>query len=787
MLRRSTRERLLLLAALAGSSAVLPPVSRAQDAQKLEQELRELEAESQQLAAEPLRGAPARSATYVEERLTDGELFYRLQDYVRASIILTDIVDNYPQHPAMPDALFLLGESLYSAGDYLGARTRLRQLIARADEPAFRPYASRSLGRLIEIAIHTRDFDGVESYFERLSRLPPQEIEAATAYYRAKYLYNRAVSSEDVTRGGTDLKTASIDTAGLRSARQAFEAVAETSPYFPQARYFIGVILTLERQFPQAIEAFRRVLRAQVTTPEQGQVVELAQLALGRLYYETDQLDQAAEMYQSVPRTSQWFDVALYEIAWVYIRMGDSTRAERALEVLSIAAPDSRYIADGSILRGNLLLRNGQLDDASGVFNKASQNYGPVRDKLDRIAAEHSDMQDYFRGLVRENIAVFDVNTILPAEAVPFASEEADMERALNVLSDLAQARDLVRDTTELMRRLELALDSTNRVNLFGDLRKQKQRTTVLLNRGASLRKGLISYAEQKSPNPSGELATVRAERKQLEDALGKMPEEDSAFADRDADLLGGFQDLSRQLSKYEVELLGMDARIVATERFLLDTQDARANPEGVAAMQGELSGQKGAIADYRKQIDEFKLQLESGRLQVGIGDPRYVHDDEIRRRYGELVDRERQLLASAGQADPRIDTMFSRVNSIDIAANARDAEIERVVEQRTSELKQSVDAESRNVEGYRQQLGTLETEAEDVVGGVTFANFSLVRARFYDLVLRADVGTIDVSWAEREEHRTRVEMLTRSRATEIRALDDEFQEIMDEPKGDEQ
>jgi len=31
------------------------------------------------------------------------------------------------------------------------------------------------------------------------------------------------------------------------------------------------------------------------------------------------------------------------------------------------------------------------------------------------------------------------------------------------------------------------------------------------------------------------------------------------------------------------------------------------------------------------------------------------------------------------------------------------------------------------------------------------------------------------------------VEILTRQRATEIRALDDEFQEIMDEPKGDAQ
>ncbi len=784
MLRRSTRESLLLFAALAGSSAVSLPVSRAQDAQKLEQELRDLETLSQQLAAQPLLGANVRSSTHVEERLTDGELFYRLQDYVRASIILTDIVDNYPQHSAVPDALFLLGESLYSAGDYLGARTRLRQLIARADEPAFRPYASRSLGRLIEIAIRTRDFDGVEGYFERLSRLPPQEIEAATAYYRAKYLYNKAVSAEDVTRGDSTLKTGTIDSEGLRAARQAFESVAESSPYFPQARYFIGVILTLERQFPQAIEAFRRVLRAQVTTPEQAQVVELTQLALGRLYYETDQLDQAIEIYQSVPRTSRWFDVALYEIAWVYIRMGDSTRAERALEVLAIAAPDSRYIADGSILRGNLLLRNGQLDDASAVFTKASQTYGPVRDKLDKIAADHANIRNYFSTLVRENIELFDVNTILPPEAVPFASEEADMERALSALSDLAQARNLVRDTSELMRRLELALDTNNRVNLFADLRRQKKNTTAIRNRAAVLRKGLIALQEQKAPGSSAELTAMRGERQQLETTLGQMPHDEAGFSDRDADLIGGLHDLSRELSRYEVELLGMDARIVATERFLLDTQDARANAEGVAAMQGELASQRGAIEDYRKQIADFKLQLESGRLQVGIGDARYAHDDEVRKRYNELVDRERQLLASMGAADPRLDTMHSRIGTVENAVAVREAEIDRVVEQRTSELKQAIEVETRNVEGYREQLATLETEAEEVIGGVTFANFSLVRARFYDLVLRADVGTIDVSWAEREEHRTRVEMLTRSRAVEIQALDDEFREIMDEPKG---
>ncbi len=767
-------------AAIASCSVVFAPHARAQDARKVEQDLRDLEISTQQLVADPLNGQDLRSATFVEERLTDGELFYRLKDYVRASIILTDIVDNYPQHRAYPDALYLLGESLYSAKDYLGARTRLRQLIARIDEPAFRPYAPKALGRLIEIAIHTRDFDGVDGYFAALGKLPPAEVESATAYYRAKYLYNKAVPTDDVVRGGTDLKTQTVQTAGLDDARKAFELVQANSPYYPQARYFVGTIFVLQRQFPQAIEAFRGVLRSPATTPEHVEIAELTQLALGRLYYETDQLDQAIEQYQSVPRTSKHFDTALYEVAWVYIRMGDSTRAERALEVLTIASPDSKYLADGSILRGNLLLRNGQLDDAAKVFADASAKFGPTRDKLDKVVADHTDTQAYFKDVVRENIETFDAASIFPADAVPFASEEADMERALSTLSDLAQARDLVRETSELMRRLDDGISGSNVVNVFADTRRQRQRTTAAHNRAAALRSDLADVEDRNAP-AGGELANVRDQRKQLEGAIREMPAKEEQFNKRDDELLGGYKGLTKDISELDVELMGMEARITATERFLADTQDARMNPQGVLAMQSELSGQRGAVGDYQAQIKELKFQLEAARLQVGVGDARYQHDDDVRKRYNALIEREHQL---AGASNPQYDGLMRRIATVDSTVAARDSQIDAVVTERVTGMRQVLAAEGTNVEGYRQRLGELEAMAEDVIGGVTAANFNAVRGRFYDLVLRADVGNIDVSWADREEHRQRVELMTRQRATEIKALDDEFQEIMDEPKG---
>ena len=82
------------------SSRGASPAS-AQDLDELNRELTDIEGDRDNLTRQPLQASAVRSPTYVEERLTDGELYYRLQDYLRASIIFTDIVDNFPRHRAV--------------------------------------------------------------------------------------------------------------------------------------------------------------------------------------------------------------------------------------------------------------------------------------------------------------------------------------------------------------------------------------------------------------------------------------------------------------------------------------------------------------------------------------------------------------------------------------------------------------------------------------------------------------------------------------------------------------
>jgi len=120
-------------------ASVTPDVV-AQDLTAANREVSDLESDTQRLMANPVPPHDLKSDTFVEERLTDGELYLRLEDYLRAAILLMDIVEHYPTHRAYPEALFLLGESLFFAGDRLGARKRYAEVIDRSSDPAFSPY-----------------------------------------------------------------------------------------------------------------------------------------------------------------------------------------------------------------------------------------------------------------------------------------------------------------------------------------------------------------------------------------------------------------------------------------------------------------------------------------------------------------------------------------------------------------------------------------------------------------------------------------------------------------------
>ncbi len=69
-----------------------------------------------------------------EQRLSNGELLFRMKDYNRASVVLSEILEEFPNTTSYPDALWLRGETYYAQRDYLAARRDYREIVDHGGE-----------------------------------------------------------------------------------------------------------------------------------------------------------------------------------------------------------------------------------------------------------------------------------------------------------------------------------------------------------------------------------------------------------------------------------------------------------------------------------------------------------------------------------------------------------------------------------------------------------------------------------------------------------------------------
>jgi len=728
---------------------------RADEIGAVEAEAREIRDAGDVLSKQYLGADSFKSKHYAEERLIDGENFYRLKDYQRAAIIFMDVIESYPGHAAYPDALFYFADALFLSRDFYGSRQWFMRLLDEVNKPGMSRFREKALERLIEIAIHLDDFQGVEGYFQQLGQSPGP----AARYIKGKYLY---------FKGDYD------------AARQEFAAVRDDQELVLKATYFSGVLLTKQSRYDEAIEVFRAGVKAKAATAAEQEIIDLMNLGMGRLYYEKDFVENASVAYEAVGRYSAYYDTALYEAASVQIRAGNTIAAERILEVLTLAMPDSKYIPKAKLLRGNLLLRAGRYDEAEKVFDETIGEFTPVRDQLDELMKDQQDTSGFFASLMERSQTSLDVAGLLPPLIVKWVGEEREVQRALDLTADLGVAKEYTRETERLVRLLEAVIDGPSRINAIPTLRDAKRRSQQLSNRVGQLRGTLSRIAQTILPPTDPDVQKLAAERRTLQDKLAALPTSDEAYKRREEQARAVFQRMSQELARNVIRLDSLVAMIVALETFSQNPMYTEgATAQSVGALRDELVRHRAGVEEMRKDIDALKEEVERAGYQVGVGDSLDREDGEIRERMKEIGERERALLRTrGGEQGRRLDQAFAALDETDAVLVRLHGAIDREAERQIEDLTRQVRTERERVKLYRTELVSLNSEAEEVVGGVTQKNFSNVRKKFHQLILRADVGIIDVAWMRKEEHKARGASLNKDRLAEIQNLDSEFSEV---------
>lgn len=738
-----------------------------------------------------------RKSASAERRIGDATMLMGVKDYERAADVLHQLLELYPDHPtAYADGLRLLGETYFRSEQYVAARRVFRRIIEAGDDRRFAPYREQAAVRIVDVALRTGDLEPLGSFLDSMQAEAPSSSAMSYALGKGRY----ALRQWDAAAAALSRVEADSEYGHQARFLQAVIEVKEASPGPVTAPGEVEPAVADDEgqpaepskdRFERAIESFLDVTRLPPDTVEHRHVIDLAWMALGRLYYETDRWKQAVDAYNHIDRDSPEFGPMLYELAWVYVRLGDVVRARRALEVLAVAAPKHQDIADAQLLRADLMLRAGMFDKSLKVYESVRGTYETMRERVDDFLGSTTDPGAYFDTLNLDQLELFESGAQLPALAVRWAKEGNDGDAAFAVVDDITICRRLIRESNDMIDRLNAVLASPNRVRALPGLKRGVQKGLSLHNTLALARlrlaRGLDDVAD--TDDLPGGLRAARRSRQALERRLGLVPVRDADFQKRQDQAQHQWNTASQALQRLQLELDTVQATINGLERMLRDGPQAGVvrDPARQRQLMQELAAQQRNVDQYREIMKQLRRSVEAGKVQSGFGDKRFVEDQEVRTGFRERLWKEVQLSTQGGGGAELaayaklLEPVLRKADQVDGRIGAALERLARKVAARAGELRETIRQETANLVEYAVLLEGLDNESRMVVGEVAMRNFANVRDRLENIVLRADVGITEEAWEVREEQLTRVRRLRIERARGVRRLQEELSEVLDD------
>lgn len=712
--------------------------------------------------------------------LANGELHLRTKQYEAAIDDLELVVELATQGKASPsaavDADLLLADAYFEGDQLLSARRRYESVLERASSAES---VSRAAVRLVDIAYRADRPDALPDLLVRIERLLAVRPTGELHYARAKALF--ALGSYD-------------------DAVQASSSATGTEVIALRAGYLRGAALVKSAQsqasagegakkvdYAAAVREFEATARLPATTAEATEIRDLALLAVARLHFESGQLLRAESFYTRIGKSSEHFAAALFELAWTYVRLGDVERSRRALDALRVLHPGLIDGADAALMRADLMLRAGRFREAEAAYDEVRVTYEPLRRAIDDYLAEGDDPGRFYDDLTSTEV---ELGQKLPSLVVEWAREEATEDRLFALADEVARSRELVRRTQRLASLLTAAMGTASRAKLFPELLVEAESTLGLVNELAAARLILARGLDGEAGRGTPELEKVRAERRRSMARVSSLPMTPGDFSVRAAAGEARWNVVSQELQRLELDANHMQALVNGLRRVLLDGDRFGLVVDAATRQryQSEIDESERVLAAHRGRIEELRRGVEMGRAGVGLGDEQFEEDERVRLAFTQALSTEVALVAAAKDDDgdavayaKRITPLLARIAAVEATLTARRKQIDARIGGRSEELARQLAAEVESVESSAREIETRGASARMVVGAAARDNFVRVRDRLRNVVMRAEVGTVQKSWEIRELQQSRVRALLRERAREERVINDELQEVLDD------
>lgn len=790
----SGRSRTALAAVLLGFAATS---ARADVLDDLAKKLVGIEGESRELGSgiKAPTGQPKKDDV-MARRLIDAQVAFGTGNYDNAALILYDYVAQASRGRDYDTALYYLAESLFQKNDRVASRSYFAQLVK--DQPSSK-YYQQSLERLLELSLLLGDSDGVDAWLADLDRVPGDKRRPSVPYVRGKYSFAQGQYDE---------------------AERWFREVPADSEYGFQAAYYLGTTYVAKKDLGKASQTMAALLDREPKNDDEARVKELAQMALGRLFYERDQPTKAIDSYLLVDRKSDLFPDALYEVAWVYVKSNQYDKALRALELLALADPTSQRLPTVRILEGNLRVRKAQaihdkltagLDpgSASGpeeyakatkLFGETHALYAEPHDELGKIIAANEDPQVFLAQITGRASETFQTNSTMPEIAAAWIRDEPDVNRVMAVETDLGSIQGEINEAERTIERLDAVLSSANRVNIFPSLATKRARATELLEELIDVR---VKVADEERKlaergNSGAQLAAVDPltnRRRALVAQWKNLPNAELAYSQRVEKAQGEFDTVDQQVAETMVLIDTTQATVVALDKFIKESPEPREPAAKAAWAQQRLDAQKTIgelsidLQQMHQELDSIRREIVLGRDEAGSSDTVSLRERTLRAQLRAALADEHQALARLSLSDPgrggKLADLGGRADASMTQLDRVNQTIDQIVEGALTEVRDTLTYEKAELASYRREFLLYEAESRALGGTVLGNAFRDVKAKFYDVLVRSDVGVIDVGWSQKEESDDDLSRLNLEKSRELKQLRDEFADLIREAQDD--
>jgi len=711
------------------------------------------------------------SAIAANRSVVDGIIAFDLGEYDKAAGIF---LDQLSQGTPTDVTIFYMGETLYAKGDVSSAAGYFTRLTTAQN--LGNKYYQPALLRLVEIAIARGE--SADQPIALLDQIPPGSRLPSVNYIKAKYAFSQKAYDQaladlgDVPKGALDF----------------------------QVQYYTGVISVAKQDYQRAIEVYTDLIEKKPKTASDRRVVELGQLALGRLYYERDQFSRSVDSYLLVDRHSDLFPSALYEVSWVYVKNKQYDKALRALDLLATSYPAATGTPTVRLLEGNLHIRKAQrLREAliNGTLETTEKDdphseYGKADKAFDRIHADYQASYDTMSKVLEANVdpAVYlaqisnrDDSTqdqlAMPELAINMLREEPDVERLVEVEKDLGDIQHSLELTANMVARIQAVLANGDTSTLYPLLNQKRQRVFEIEDALIPVRNELADQQERRQLSP--EASNLMSRRKELARQYAALGNVEQAFTDRRLAARRQVDELEKRQTEINGALDSTHAMSVAIRKFASSDDPKVSNDQKQAAIK-QLDSEAVEGKSIQVEVNGMGTEIDLLRDQAGMGDKDIQAARALRRQLLDAQTAELNELARSSIPPGRQPLLETSARSNAVIAQLR--AVEQVIDQRVADniakVKIELVTDVAQLDQYKGELAEAETEAKSLGTASLAGAFRDVKSKLDDIVIRADVGTIDTSWSQKSDTDDDLKRLNLSRAREMKQLRDEFRDILE-------